>query len=150
MPASSIAAVTRITRERSRKRATEIFSHGLTRITQIVFLICEIRVNPWLFNQLAQFSPGDELDLVLLKQLTEGVAGEEFEVALAPGGAPIRMVEGCALHFSVIVGEVYDDLSDSGFEFPDRVGIELRPVTRRDGLIDVENSIDVNVVLTQH
>ena len=46
--------------------------------------------------------------------------------------------------------EVYDDFSYSGFEFPERVRIKLRPVLRRDVLSDVENAIDVNVVLTQH
>jgi hypothetical protein len=31
-----------------------------------------------------QFPPGDELDVLLLKQLAKFLAGEEIEVALAP------------------------------------------------------------------
>src|SRR6185436_5487897 len=87
MPASSIAAVIRITRERRGKRATR-----------------------FLLDEFAELAPGDEFDLVFLKQLAKGVAGEEFKIALAPGGAPIRMIGRCALHFSVVVGEVDDDL----------------------------------------
>ncbi len=35
-----------------------------------------------------QFPPGDELDVLFLKQLAEFLAGEEIEIALTPGGTP--------------------------------------------------------------
>ena len=99
-----------------------------------------------LLDQFSELTPGDEFYLVFLEQLAKRVAGEEFEIALAPGCSPVRMIESCAAHFGVVVREVNDEFSHSRFEFLDRVGIKPGPIARRYALIDVENAIDVNVV----
>jgi hypothetical protein len=62
--------------------------HGLTRI----IFICVIRVYLRLLNQFAELTVGDQLNLIVLKDFAEGSAGEEFEIALAPGGAPVGMI----------------------------------------------------------
>src|SRR5678816_2174091 len=68
--ARSIAAVNRITRERTANWATK----GEILTTDYADL----------FDQFPDLAPGDEFDVVFLQDFTKGVAGEEFEVALAP------------------------------------------------------------------
>src|SRR2546423_11164191 len=119
-----------ITRERPAKRAITDYAH--------------YPCNLWmLLDQLAELAPGDEFYLVFLKQLAEGIAGEEFEIALAPGRSPVRMIESCATHFRIVIGEVNDDFSYSRLQFFDCVGIKLGPVACRHTRIDVQRAIDV-------
>jgi hypothetical protein len=70
----------------ARKRGE--LGHRLHGLTRIIF----IRVYLRLLNQFAEFTVGDQLNLIVLKDFAEGSAGEEFEIALAPGGAPIGMI----------------------------------------------------------
>src|SRR6185369_16890640 len=101
-------------------------------ITQISLSLCNLR-NLWnLLNQFPDLAPGDEFDVVFLKDFTKGIAGEEFEVALAPGCAPVRMIGCCGTHFGVVVGEVNYDFRYAGLEFLECVSVKLRPVLRRD------------------
>src|SRR6478609_8894451 len=68
-------------------------------------------------NQLTNLTPGDELDVVLLENFAKSVAGEEVEVALAPGCAPVRMIRSCAAHFRIVVREMNHDLGYARLEF---------------------------------
>src|SRR5689334_16662121 len=97
-------------------------------------------------DQFPDVAPRDELDVVLLEHFAKGVAGEEVEVALAPGGAPIRMIRSGASHLRIVVSEMNHDLRHAGLEFAQRIAIETGPVLRRDARIDVEHAIDEDVV----
>ena len=61
----------------------------------------------------AQFPPGDELDVLFLKQLAELEASEEIEIALAPGGAPSITLARGGFHLFVGKGDVNDELGDA-------------------------------------
>ena len=71
--------------------------------------------------------------MVFLKDFTEGVAGEVIEVALPPGGAPVRMIDGDTFHLGVVVREVNDDFRHTGFELlvPDKPATSPLPTAEQ-------------------
>jgi len=80
-----------------------------------------------------QFAPGNELDVLLLKQLPEFLAGEEIEIALAPGGAPGIAFARSGFHFFIGEGDVDDEFRDTGLEIFEGRLVEVSPPFGRDG-----------------
>src|ERR1043166_9334409 len=98
-------------------------------------------------DQFPNVAPGDELDVVLSEHFAKGVAGEEVEVALAPGCAPVRVIGSGAAHLCVVVSEMYHDLRHAGFELAQLVTVKLGPILRRDTRIDIQHAINVDVLV---
>src|SRR5688500_20198800 len=63
--------------------------------------------------QLPDLAPGNELDLILLENFPEFIAGEEIEIALSPRRAPIRMIMSSCPHFCIVIRQVDDNLTDA-------------------------------------
>jgi len=80
-----------------------------------------------------QFAPGNQLDVLLLKQLAEFGAGEEIEIALAPGGAPSVTLAGSGFHFVVGEGDMDDEFSDTGLKIFQGSFVKFRPLDMRNG-----------------
>ena len=64
----------------------------------------------------AQFPPGDELDVLFLEQLVEFLAGEKIIIALTPGGAPSVALARGRFHFVIGEGEMDDEFGDAGLK----------------------------------
>src|SRR5271169_6173895 len=92
-----------------------------------------------------EFAPGDEFDVLTGEQLTEFLAGEEVEIALAPGGAPGVALARGGFHFVVIVAEVDDKFGYAGLEIFEGGHVELGPPGWRDGGLDGDGVIDDDV-----
>lgn len=58
----------------------------------------------------SQICPGNEDEALVNKEFLKLEITDQIEVVLAPLRAPIGVIEGCALHFGVIMGEVDDEL----------------------------------------
>lgn len=54
--------------------------------------------------------PGDEDEVLVFKEFLEFLAFDEVEVVLTPLGAPVGVIEGRALDFGVVIGEMNDEL----------------------------------------
>src|SRR5918992_6316144 len=69
--------------------------HNCYRFTLITRRKCleEGHLSRLFLEELAQFAPGDQFNSLIFEQLAEGIAGEEVEIALSPGSAPVRMIE---------------------------------------------------------
>jgi len=64
----------------------------------------------------AQFPPGDELDVLFLEQLVEFLTGEKIIIALTPGGAPSVALARGRFHFVIGESEMDDEFGDSGLK----------------------------------
>src|SRR5690348_18221548 len=62
----------------------------------------------------SQFAPGDELDVLLAKQLAKFGAGEEIEITPPPCGAPRVTLASSGFHFVVGEGEVNHEFGHAG------------------------------------
>src|SRR2546422_2594684 len=94
-----------------------------------------------LTDQLADFAPGDKLDVILLEQLPKSIAGHESEIALPPFSAPIRMAKGHALHLFVGKCQMHNHASDAGSQILDFFCVKLGPVLGSDRGLDAYDSI---------
>jgi hypothetical protein len=56
------------------------------------------------------------------------------------------MIDGDALHLSIVVGEMNDDFRYTGFEFLQRVRVELAPVLRCNCRSNIQDPIDVDII----
>ena len=54
--------------------------------------------------------PGDEDEVLVFKEFLEFLAFDEVEVVLTPLDAPVGVIEGRALDFGVVIGEMNDEL----------------------------------------
>src|SRR5438034_2359214 len=61
-------------------------------------------------SRLGQVFPADSYEALLAQELAEGLALDEVEVGLSPGGAPIGVIPRRAAHLLVVPGEVQDEL----------------------------------------
>jgi hypothetical protein len=91
----------------------------------------EQRVQDSVMGGTGQFAPGDQLDVLLLKQLAEFGAGEEIEVALAPGGAPSVTLTRGGFHFVIVEGDVDNEFGDARMKVVQSSFVKLRPFFRR-------------------
>src|SRR5213083_2511788 len=86
-------------------------------------------------GRVGQLPPGDELDVLFLKQLAKFGAGEKIEIALTR----------CGFHFVIGESDVDDEFGDAGLKISQRGLVELRPFFRRNGGSDgngvIENDI---------
>src|SRR5688572_28581369 len=92
----------------SRERCAQISSLASRQAceSEIFFFSSAIKVSARpsrLRDEFAYLAPRDELDVVLFQQPPEGFAGDEVVVALAPSGAPVRVVERHGAHLLVVV-----------------------------------------------
>src|SRR5207245_10504138 len=95
-----------------------------------------------------EFTPGDQLDVLLLKQLAELGAGEEIEIALTPGGAPSVALARGGFHFVIGEGEMDYEFGDARLKVVQGSLVRLGPFLRgnggRDGNGVVEDDISGN------
>src|SRR5438034_2941369 len=96
-------------------------------------------------GRVGQLPPGDELDVLFLKQLAKFGAGEKIEIALTPGSTPGVALTRCGFHFVIGESDVDDEFGDAGLKISQRGLVELRPFFRRNGGSDgngvIENDI---------
>ena len=97
-------------------------------------------------RRVGNLAPGDELDVLFAEELAEFGAGEEIEVALAPGGAPGFAFAGCGTHFGVIVGQVNDEFGYAWLQIAESVLVKVGPFFWRDIWFDGDGVVDDNVI----
>ena len=71
--------------------------------------------------------------MIVFEGFAEGEAGDGVDFALAPGGAPVRVIHGDGLGFGVVEGQVDKDFGDARLEIVDEVDVVVGPAGRRDG-----------------
>lgn len=69
-------------------------------------------------------------------------AADEVEIILAPLGAPVGMIESGALDFSVVVGEVNDELIGAGREGLQQFFVGIEPLGFRHAREDFHHAIE--------
>jgi len=92
-----------------------------------------------------EFTPGDQLDVLLLKQLAELGAGEEIEVALAPSGAPSVTLARSSFHFVVGEGDVDYEFGYAGLKILEGSFVELGPFFWRNGGSDGNGVVEDDI-----
>src|SRR5882724_542026 len=97
-------------------------------------------------DQLAEFAPGNKLDVILLEQLAKSIAGDEVEIALAPFSAPIGMAKGHSLHLFVGKCQMHDHVRDSGSQILYFVCVEPGPVLGSYSRLNAYRSIQHDVI----
>src|SRR5580704_9116953 len=102
-----------------------------------------------LFDSPVQLTPGDQFNVLFLKQLAKFLTGKEIEIPLAPGSAPGLAFACGSFHFVIIECWVNDELGYTWLKIFDRRFIELNPLPRRDAGIDGDGVIEHDVVATQ-
>ncbi len=90
---------------------------------------CDLRLSLFL-DELANFAPANELNVVLLQQRAKLVAGEEVKIALSPRSSPVWMIKSHSAHLGIIIGKMRDNLGDSGLNTIDCVGVKLTLAVR--------------------
>jgi len=78
-----------------------------------------------------EFTPGDQLDVLLLKQLAELGAGEEIEIALAPSGAQVSRSRVAAFISSSANATWITEFGDAGLKIFEGSFVELGPFFKR-------------------
>lgn len=94
-----------------------------------------------LLRGVSQFTPSDELDVLLAKELAKFLAGEEIEIALTPGSAPGVALASGGYHFVVCEGQVDDEFGDAGLKIFERGLVEIGPLFRGNGGRDCDGMI---------
>ena len=79
-------------------------------------------------QRLRQILPSHQDETLVFQELLELGALDHVEVVLAPGGAPVGVVEGRAAHLVVVVGQVDDDLVDTRAERRELLLVPRSPV----------------------
>src|ERR1700730_4474788 len=91
-------------------------------------------------QQLTNFSPCNEPDIVLLKQLAESITSNNLEVTLTPFGAPVGMSKCDTSHLFVVISQVHDHFGHPGLQVLYRIRIVLRPTFRRNAWLNAYNA----------
>src|SRR6266850_3326139 len=97
-------------------------------------------------QQLTNFSPCNELDVVLLKKLPESITRNKLEVALTPFGAPVGVSKCHTSHLFVVIRQVHDHFGDPGLQVLYRIGVVLWPTFRRNAWLNAYYAIYYNIV----
>ena len=96
-----------------------------------------------------QFPPSDKFDVLLLKQLAKFLAGEEVEIALAPGSAPRVTLASSGFHFVIGEGQMNDEFGDAGLKIFQSDFIEFSPLFRGNGRGDGDGVVENDVARSQ-
>src|SRR5580692_11841588 len=88
------------------------------------------------------FAPGDELNVLLRKQIAEFLAGEEIEITLAPGSAPGVALARGGFQFIVVVAEVDDEFGYAGLQILEGGLVKIRPLGGRNGGCDGDGVVE--------
>src|SRR5687768_8997566 len=145
---TSISAIPSASRERCAQMSS-LASRQACESEIFFFFSSAIKVSArpsGLRDEPSYLAPRDELDVVLFQQPPEGFAGDEVVVALAPSGAPVRVVERHGAHLLVVVGEVDDELRDARLQALYQLGVVRGPAFGRDRGVDVYQTVDDDAV----
>ena len=88
--------------------------------------------------------------MVVLEKLLEFWTGYNVVVALAPCRAVIDVIDHDRLQFRVVVTEVDDDFGYAGFQVPDRVCVEVVPISWMDRRIGDQYRIQEDILVGEN
>lgn len=94
----------------------------------------------------SQICPGNEDEVLVNKEFLKLEITDQIEVVLAPLRAPIGVIEGCALHFGVIMGEVDDELIGTRGEVLQHLFVGIKPLRLGNARRDLQYLIENNGV----
>ncbi len=98
---------------------------------------------------LTDFAPGNQLNVVLLKQLAESLTGNKLEIALPPFRTPIGMFKCQPSHFFIVICEMHDHFRDTRLNLSYCVGVELRPALGGDSGFDANDAVHHHIIRAQ-
>src|SRR5438034_7996334 len=78
-------------------------------------------------NESLDGAPPNEDHVVIDEGLTKLGAGNDVEIALAPGSIPNREVHGDGSHLRVVVREMNEELADAGLQMLDDIDVVVLP-----------------------
>src|SRR6266568_3662569 len=78
-------------------------------------------------NESLDGAPPNEDHVVIDESLTKLGAGNDVEIALAPGSIPNREVHGDGSHLRVVVREMNEELADAGLQMLDDIDVVVLP-----------------------
>ena len=83
-------------------------------------------------SRFGDFSPGNHVNVLLLKNLPQSGTGEEIEIPLSPSRAPGIALARRSFHFTIRERKVNHKLGDTGPKALEGIDVEVGPFFRRD------------------
>ena len=94
-------------------------------------------------------TPGNEVNLLVLKKFPQSGTGEEVEIALTPGCAPGVALAGGGFHFIISERKVNDKFGDTGLKVLEGAAVEVGPFVGRDAGGDGDGVVNDDIVRTE-